>query len=207
MPVRCFPAAARPRGGGKAVWPFACRRFAQNLLTSPRSLAIIQRHPAKAPPFCCPPPAGEGHTVPLRPGRGSAGIAQLVEQLIRNQQVACSSHVSSSTPGQSYGFVPAFLSARKTIRSRRPSAKPPVQEPSGKASGKDSLSGIRPSRRRMPVYATGGFSPAPSLLCPPSRRGLRQHAKEKVWFCAGRQKAGLADGSQPPFRCLRPQRK
>ena len=89
MPVRCFPAAARPRGGGKAVWPFACRRFAQNLLTSPRSLAIIQRHPAKAPPFCCPPPAGEGHTVPLRPGRGSAGIAQLVEQLIRNQQVAC----------------------------------------------------------------------------------------------------------------------
>ena len=27
-----------------------------------------------------------------------AGVAQPVEQLIRNQQVACSSHVSSSTP-------------------------------------------------------------------------------------------------------------
>ena len=93
---RGFPTAARSGGGGKPVWPFPGRRFAQNLLTSPRSLAIIQRHPAKAP-FRCPPPAGEGHTVPLRPGRGSAGIAQLVEQLIRNQQVACSSHVSSST--------------------------------------------------------------------------------------------------------------
>ena len=30
----------------------------------------------------------------------SAGIAQPVEQLIRNQQVACSSHVSSSNPRQ-----------------------------------------------------------------------------------------------------------
>ena len=30
----------------------------------------------------------------------NAGIAQPVEQLIRNQQVACSSHVSSSNPRQ-----------------------------------------------------------------------------------------------------------
>ena len=33
-----------------------------------------------------------------------AGIAQLVEQLIRNEQVACSSHVSSSTKKESFVF-------------------------------------------------------------------------------------------------------
>ena len=35
--------------------------------------------------------------IPNPPKNQYAGIAQSVEQLIRNQQVACSSHVSSST--------------------------------------------------------------------------------------------------------------
>ena len=32
--------------------------------------------------------------------KGYAGVAQLVEQLIRNEQVACSSHVASSRKSQ-----------------------------------------------------------------------------------------------------------
>ena len=48
---------------------------------------LIQRNPSRAQG--APLPVGEQNVV-------YAGIAQSVEQLIRNQQVACSSHVSSS---------------------------------------------------------------------------------------------------------------
>ena len=57
----------------------------------------------------------------------NAGIAQSVEQLIRNQQVACSSHVSSSNPRQKFLtgilFCPRRLFYRKklaTIKAIKP---------------------------------------------------------------------------------------
>ena len=53
--------------------------------------------------------------------RSFAGIAQSVEQLIRNQQVACSSHVSSSN--QSVRFLPGGLFAFAGVcMSKRESA-------------------------------------------------------------------------------------
>ena len=54
------------------------------------------------------------------PPREYAGIAQSVEQLIRNQQVACSSHVSSSTKkprSNECGFF-ALCDKRKVQGSR-----------------------------------------------------------------------------------------
>ena len=38
-----------------------------------------------------------------------AGIAQSVEQLIRNQQVVCSSHITSSSKRTSAGMSSCFL--------------------------------------------------------------------------------------------------
>ena len=45
-----------------------------------------------------------------------AGIAQSVEQLIRNQQVVCSSHITSSTPEQSPLCSGVFLCQRQQRR-------------------------------------------------------------------------------------------
>ena len=43
-----------------------------------------------------------------------AGVAQLVEQLIRNQQVRCSSHPTSSKSVENFGFRCFFVA--KTLK-------------------------------------------------------------------------------------------
>ena len=48
----------------------------------------------------------------------AAGIAQPVEQLIRNQQVACSSHVSSSNPRQEFLTGILFLPGEVVLRGK-----------------------------------------------------------------------------------------
>ena len=48
----------------------------------------------------------------------AAGIAQSVEQLIRNQQVACSSHVSSSNPRQELLTGILFLPGEVVLRGK-----------------------------------------------------------------------------------------
>ena len=48
----------------------------------------------------------------------NAGIAQSVEQLIRNQQVACSSHVSSSNPRQKFLTGILFLPKEVVLQEK-----------------------------------------------------------------------------------------
>ena len=54
--------------------------------------------------------SGSGlHVAKAKLALANAALAQLVEHIIRNDGVTCSSHVSGTT--QSYGFPPAPISA------------------------------------------------------------------------------------------------